>query len=178
MINAKSIDNHIEQLFDVLRRLTGALSRAGIEHRIIGGVATFLHVEERDPMAARLTRDIDIAVNGRDLATIVDAVRPDGLEYKHAAGLDMLVDRVNPTTRSTVHLVFVNEGFRSVPIRTKEGIFLAPVADLVRMKLIGFRLKDRVHIQDMDGVGLITPEVEAQLSVVLQERLKEVRETR
>jgi hypothetical protein len=48
---------------------------------------------------------------------------------------------------------------------TKEGIRHRPlVADIVRMKLASFRLKDRVHIQDIDSVGLITPDIEAGLS--------------
>jgi hypothetical protein len=45
------------------------------------------------------------------------------------------------------------------------------------MKLTSFRLKDRVHIQDLDGVGLITPEIEAELSEPLRRRLAEVRST-
>ena len=49
------------------------------------------------------------------------------------------------------------------------------MTDLVRMKLTSYRLKDRVHIQDLDAVGLIAPEVEAQLSEVLRARLREVR---
>jgi hypothetical protein len=43
------------------------------------------------------------------------------------------------------------------------------------MKLTSFRLKDKVHIQDLDGVGLITPEIEAQLPDLLRHRLAEVR---
>jgi hypothetical protein len=43
------------------------------------------------------------------------------------------------------------------------------------MKLTTFRLKDKVHIQDLDGVGLITPEIEAQLPDLLRQRLAEVR---
>ena len=62
-------------------------------------------------------------------------------------------------------------------MRSKEGILFAPVADLVRMKLTSFRLKDKVHIQDMDGVGLITPAIEADLPPLLRERLAEVRAT-
>lgn len=46
------------------------------------------------------------------------------------------------------------------------------------MKLTSFRLKDKVHIQDMDGAGLITPEIEQSLSPLLRERLAEVRATR
>ena len=44
------------------------------------------------------------------------------------------------------------------------------------MKLTSFRLTDQVHVKDMDEVGLITPEIEAQLPVALKERLKQVRE--
>jgi hypothetical protein len=62
-------------------------------------------------------------------------------------------------------------------MRTKGGILIAPVADLVRMKLTSFRLKDKVHIQDLDGVGLITPEIEQGLSEPLRQRLAEVRAT-
>ena len=63
----------------------------------------------------------------------------------------------------------------SVPVRTVEGVPLAPVLDLVRMKLTSFRLRDRVHLKDMDGVGLITPETEAQLPPALRDRLRAVR---
>jgi hypothetical protein len=52
---------------------------------------------------------------------------------------------------------------------------LAPVADLVRMKLTSYRLKDRVHIQDLDAVGLITSDIEADLPDLLRARLAEVR---
>jgi hypothetical protein len=38
-----------------------------------------------------------------------------------------------------------------------------------------FRLKDRVHIQDLDAVGLINAEIEAQLSGLLRDRLAEIR---
>ena len=60
---------------------------------------------------------------------------------------------------------------------TAEGILIAPVTDLVLMKLTSFRLKDQVHIQDMDSVGLITPEIENSLPEALRERLKQVRAT-
>ena len=43
------------------------------------------------------------------------------------------------------------------------------------MKLTSYRLKDRVHIQDLDAVGLITGEIEAGLPEALRARLAEVR---
>ena len=185
MLTIEAYDRHVEQLLETVRRVTQALSRAGVRYRVIGGVAVFLHVYERDPLAARTTRDVDLAVDRSQLQTIIDAVPPFGFTHRHAAGVDMLVDARAPRARSAVHLVFVREKVRreyveavpdfSPPTVTQEGVLLAPVADLVRMKLTSYRLKDRVHIQDLDAVGLITPEVEAQLSEVLRARLREVR---
>ena len=187
MLTIAAYDRHVGQLVELLSRVAQAFAHAGIEYRVVGGVAVFLHVSARDPLAARSTRDVDLAVDRAQLAAIAEAVRPVGLEYRHAAGVDMLVDPRRPSTRSGVHLVFVRERGRadylepvpdfSVPVRTTEGILLAPVSDLVRMKLTSFRLKDRVHLQDLDSVGLITSEVEATLSEPLRQRLREVRAT-
>lgn len=175
MLTITAYDRHLEQLLETVRRLVQALAQAGIEYRIVGGVAVFLHVSERDAGAARSTRDVDIAVDRAQLQAVVDAVRPFGFTYRHAAGGDMLVDARERKARSAVRLVFVREKVRPAPARTAEGVLLAPVGDLVRMKLTSYRLKDRVHIQDLDAVGLITPEVEAQLSEPLRARLREVR---
>jgi len=185
VLTIEALDRHVEQLFETVRRVVAALSRAGIAYRVIGGVAVYLHVNERDPLAARMTRDVDVAVDRAQLQAIIDAVRPFGFTHHHAAGVDSLLDARDPRARSAVHLVFVREKVRpeyveavpdfSPPSVSQEGVLLAPVADLVRMKLTSYRLKDRVHIQDLDTVGLITPEVEAQLSEVLRARLREVR---
>lgn len=185
VLTVAAYDRHVEQLFDTITRLAAALSQAGIEYRLVGGMAVFLHVQERDPLAARLTRDIDLAVDRRDLEAIADAVRSFGFEYRHAAGVDLLVDWRAPALRSAAHLVFVREKVRpdylepvpdfSPPVKTAEGVLLAPVADLVRMKLTSFRLKDRVHLQDLDSVGLITAEIESSLPQALLERLQLVR---
>jgi len=187
VISATAYDQHVEQLFEVLQRVTAALRKAGIEHRVVGGLAVFLHVSEKDPLAARLTRDIDLAVDRGDLGRIAQAVRPFGFEYRHSAGIDMLVDAAQPSAKSAVHLIMVEEKVRphypetvpgfSAPVETKEHILLAPVEDLVRMKLTSYRLRDRVHIQDLDRVGLIDPGIEAKLPAELQRRLAEIRST-
>jgi len=188
VISATAYDQHVEQLFQVLDRITAALRAAGIEYRVVGGVAVFLHISERDPLAARITRDIDLAVDRRDLERLAEAVRPFRFEFRHTAGVDMLVDAANPSARSAVHLIMVREKVRpdyaepvpdfSPPVVTREGVLLAPVSDLVRMKLTSYRLKDRVHIQDMDSAGLITAQIEAGLSGELRRRLEEVRAER
>jgi hypothetical protein len=178
-------DRHVEQLRDTVQRLARALTRAGVEYRVVGGLAVFFHVHDRDPGAARSTRDVDVAVDRARLQAVIDAVRPLGLVYRHVAGVDMLVDARDPKARSAVHLLFVGEKVRpeylepvpefSPGTPTTEGVLLAPVSDLLRMKLTSYRLKDRVHVQDMDAVGLITPDVEAALPEALRARLREVR---
>jgi hypothetical protein len=185
MITAKALDIHLEQLFKLLERLHSALANAGIEYRVIGGLAVFFQVSARDHDAARVTRDVDIAVDRNDLDRIAKAAEAFGFQHRHVAGIDMLVNAENPKAKSAVHLVFVREKVRatdvaaipgfSEPTKTIEGFLLAPVPDLVRMKLTSFRLKDKIHIIDMDSVGLITPEIEAGLPDALRERLEQVR---
>jgi len=185
MISARALDEHVERLFELLERLHAALTTAGVEYRVIGGMAVFFQVSARDRDAARMTRDVDIAVERNDLEQIARAAESFGFKYRHVAGVDMLVNAENPKARSAVHLVFVREKVRpgdlsaipdfSEPTRTVEGFLLAPVADLVRMKLTSFRIKDKTHLIDMDSVGLITAEIEASLPDPLRERLEKVR---
>lgn len=184
MLTATAYDTHVEQLFDRVQQLHRILKAAGIPYRIVGGLAVFIHVAERDPVRARLTADVHAAIRREDLPAVIAAAGKVGWLYRHVAGIDILVDAERPKARSAVHLVFLNEKVRpdyleavpdSPPDTTREGVLIAPVADLVRMKLTSHRLKDRVHIQDLDAVGLITPEIEAALSEVLRTRLREVR---
>jgi hypothetical protein len=148
-------------------------------------MAVYLQVSERDPGKARLTRDVDVAVNCGELERIASAAVPFGFQFRRVAGAEMLLDNAEFRASIGIYLVFAGERVRreysepvpgfSEPTRTTEGILIAPVADLVRMKLTSFRLRDQVHIQDMDLVGLITPEIENSLPEALRERLKKVR---
>jgi len=186
VITIAAYDRHAEQITAVLTRLRDALAEARIEYRLVGGLAVFFHVHERDPLAARATCDLDIAVDRRDLDAIASAAPPrrPRVSPRRRRG-DMLVVARDPKSRSAVHIVYVQEKVRpdypepvpgfSPPVRTREGVLLAPVEDLVPMKLTSFRLKDRVHIQDLDSVGLITPEIEERLPAELRRRLHEVR---
>lgn len=176
----------MEHLFELSRRLHLALSSAGIDYRIVGGVAVFLLIEGVEPAAARLTRDLDIAVSRADLTAIAAAVSQHGFRLRHTAGMDLLEDVQNPGARNAIHLVMIGEKVRrdylekvpasQPPLITRDGIHVAPVIDLLTMKLTSFRLKDQVHIQDMDGAGLITREIEQQLPAALLDRLTRVRQ--
>lgn len=165
-------EKRVDQLFDLAKRVETAFSCAGLEYRVVGGLATYLYVEEMEPDAGRLTKDIDIAVRREDLEAIAKAVEPFGLHYRHAAGVDMLVQAAEPSARRAVHLEPTPE---LGPCRTLQGVRLIPLVDLVRMKLTSFRAKDEAHLKDLDEAGLITAEVETKLSTVLRERLAQVR---
>jgi len=55
MISATAYDRHVELLLDVMQRLHSALTKARIEHRLVGGMAVFLHVSERLDSPGTLT---------------------------------------------------------------------------------------------------------------------------
>ena len=176
----------VEQLVVSMQRLHQALDKAGISYEVIGGMAVFLHVDRVDPILARLTRDIDIAIRRTDLERIREAVRPFGLTYRHVAGVDMLLDADQPKARSAIHLIMTGERVRvDYPEPTPEigtgemimGARVTSIDHLLTMKLTSFRLKDQVHVQDLDGAGLLTKSMEDALSPLLQERLAKVRAT-
>ncbi|HTW68046.1 MAG TPA: hypothetical protein VME17_25700 [Bryobacteraceae bacterium] len=112
----QAYDMHLDRLAETAERVCHALGEAGIEYRIVGGLAVLFHVQARDPLAARLTKDVDLAVYRVDLARIVEAVRNLGLDYRHVAGEDMLVDSAAPNVRTGIHLLFAGEKVRNTDL--------------------------------------------------------------
>jgi hypothetical protein len=101
----------------------------------------------------------------------------------------MLLPPGETKARNAVHLVFSGEKVKpgqampNPPIRP-EPIFLhgvkisvIPLADLIQMKLSNHRDIDRVHVRDLDSVGLLTPEIEEALPGILRSRLNGIRES-
>lgn len=132
----------------------------------------------------RVEQLFDLAGRREDLGRIAEAVKPYGLEYRHIAGVDMLIQTGEPSARRAVHLVFSGEKVRQdyaepVPdlgsARTIHGIRLMPLGNLIRMKLTSFCAKDEAHLKDLDDAGLITAEIEQDLPDLLRERLRRVR---
>jgi hypothetical protein len=177
-------EQRVEQLFELAGIVEQAFSAAGLEYRVVGGLATYLYVEQAEPDAGRLTKDVDIAVRREDLDKIIEAVQPYGLVYRHVAGVDMLVQAGAPSARRAVHMLFTGERVRPVdpvPVpdlgecRKVRELRLIPLASLVRMKLTSFRLKDQTHLKDLDEAGLLSADIEAGLPPALRERLLQVR---
>ena len=132
-------EHRVNRLFDLAEQIEKAFSAAGLDYRVVGGLAVYLYVEEAEPDAGRLTRDIDIIVRREDLEAIAAAVRPFGLEYRHVAGIDMLMQEGENSARRAVHLIFSGEKVRpEYPAPTPElgrarnirGIRLIPPEDL------------------------------------------------
>ena len=181
-----------ERLFDlvgILHRSSYALASEDIPYELIGGLAVLIHVEEANPEHSTLTRDIDLMVRRADLERIREAAARNGFRFRHAAGVDMLLYGSTDSAKNAVHLLFTGEKVRpsqvtqNPPIEPEkksilgEEFFIAPVADLVTMKLSSYRDKDRVHIRSMDAAGLITLRVQNKLAPELLARLQHIRET-
>jgi hypothetical protein len=80
MLTARAYDTHVEQLFDRMRQLHHLLTAAGVPYRLVGGVAVYLHVSERDPVRARLTGDVDASIRREHLSAVITAARQVGSE--------------------------------------------------------------------------------------------------
>ncbi len=181
-----------ERLFDlvgVLHKIADALTADDILYAVIVGLAVLIHVEEVSPELTSLTRDVDLMVRRSDLDRIKEVAAKNGFRFRHAVGVDMLIYGSSESSRNAVHLLFSGEKVRPDYLATTPAIaperkhiqgrevLVIPVADLVRMKLTSFRLKDQVHIKQMDAAGLLTPEVDNTLTAELAARLQQVRET-
>src|SRR5450432_2791581 len=102
----------LAQLLKLADEVEKIFSAAALEYRIVGGLATYLYVEEAAPDAGRLTKDIDIVVRREDLEKIAEAAESFGFRYRHTEGTDLLVRAAEPTVRREVHLVFAGEMVR------------------------------------------------------------------
>lgn len=181
-------EERLQHLFELGEQVRRIFAAAGLEYRVVGGLATYLYVEEREPDAGRLTKDIDVLVNRGDLSKLAAAAQAFGFEYRHTAGLDMLVRSAEPSVRRAVRLVLAGEMVKpgefepAPPLLAgsasceRKGLKLLPLHELVRMKLVSYRLKDQVHLKDLQEAGLITADVMADLPAELRERLIRVLE--
>ena len=180
-------EERLFKLVGILQKITHSLTAANVPYEVIGGLAVLIHVERADPTHSVLTRDVDIMIRRSDVAQVIAVAESQGFKFRHVAGVDMLL--YGGKALNAIHLRFAEEKVKPSqaipnpalsPERMKlqgEEVCVMPVADLVRMKLSAYRLKDRVHIQSLDAAGLITAEIERQLPEPLRARLQRVRET-
>jgi len=172
-----------EQVRERLKRSTAALEQAGVPYAVVGGNAVAEWVGRVDDDAVRNTRDVDILIRRSDLPAAKAALEPAGFVYCQSFGVDMFLDGPAGRPTSAVHLLFAGE-----PVRTGDqantpdvndseqggGFRVVSLLALVQMKLTSFRLKDRVHLLDLIGVGQIDATWPARFPPVLGARLQEL----
>lgn len=171
----------VEKVRQRLYRAAAALEAGKVPYAIVGGNAVALWVARVDEAAVRNTQDVDVLLRRSDLEAAKRAMAAAGFIYAEVMGVDVFLDGPNARARDSVHVVFANEivkGHETIanPDVTQSepgGKFqVVSLEALVQIKLTAFRLKDRVHLQDMISVGIIDSSWPARFPPELAARLQ------
>ncbi|HUY36131.1 MAG TPA: hypothetical protein VMV69_25555, partial [Pirellulales bacterium] len=173
----------VEKVKDRLRRATAALGQAGVPYAVVGGNAVAEWVGRADEAAVRYTQDVDILIRRTDFQATKAAMATAGFAHCQTLDVDMFLDGPNGRPRDAVHVLFAGEKVRpndaipSPDVAQSERAAQFQVVTLealVVMKLNAFRDKDRTHLRDMIGVGLLDPTWPARFPPELGARLQEL----
>lgn len=174
----------VEEVKERMRNAVTALEAAGVPYAVIGGNAVANWVARVDEGAVRNTRDVDILIRREDLPKAIAAMDAAGWDHANVAGVDLFVERPNGVPSRGVHLLFANEKVKDtdpVPAPdmsesepTVTGFQVLSLEALLRMKLVAHRDKDKTHIRDMIGVGLIDATWPDKYPPVLADRLRAI----
>lgn len=185
-VSWERMSNAVEKVRQRLLRAAHALDEAGIPYAVAGGNAVAAWVSRVDEAAARNTQDVDVVLRRADLSAARDALEQAGFVYRHAASIDMFLDGPDAKARDAVHIVFAKEKVRTDYIATVPDVTESEPTDtfrlisldaLVRMKLTSFRDKDRVHVRDLIGVGLVDAGWLERVPTAMKPRLQELLDT-
>lgn len=172
-----------EKVKERLRRATRALDAANVPYAVAGGNAVAEWVGRVDEDAVRNTRDVDLLVQRADFPAVRAVLEAVGFIYHHLLDIDVFIDGPQGKPSGGIHLLYAGEKVR------QEDDHLLPTLDeserasefqvanleaVVRMKLIAHRDKDRTHLRDMIGVGLIDATWPARLPPLLGTRLQQL----
>lgn len=182
-VSWERMSNAVEKVRQRLVRAGKALERANVPHAVAGGNAVAAWVSRVDEAAVRNTQVVDVVLRWTDLEAARQALEQAGFAYRHVASIDMFLDGPDAKARDAVHIVFAREKVRSdyvAPVpdvsesEPTETFRLISLEALVRMKLTSFRDKDRVHLRDLIGVGLVDVSWLERVPAVLKPRLQEL----
>lgn len=172
-----------EKVKERLRRATQALDAAGVPYAVVGGNAIAEWVARIDEDAVRNTKDVDILVRRGDFDNVRTALESVGFIYYQVLDIDTFIDGPQGRPSGGIHLLYAGEKVKReddhpLPeINDSERAVEFQVVNLVgllRMKLIAWRDKDRTHIRDMIGVGLIDSTWPARFPPPLGDRLQQL----
>lgn len=172
-----------EKVKERLRRATKALADAGVPYAVVGGNAVAEWVARVDEDAVRNTRDVDLLVRRADFPAVRTTLEAAGFVYYQLLDVDMFLDGPQGRPSGGVHLLYAGEKVRpehatpSPEIADSEAAVdfqVVSLEALVVMKLNSNRLKDKVHLLDLIGVGLIDATWPARMPPELAPRLQEL----
>jgi hypothetical protein len=172
-----------EKVKERLRRATRALDAAGVPYAVVGGNAVAEWVARVDEDAVRNTRDVDILIRRPDFPATKACLEAVGFIYYELLDVDTFIDGPQGKPSGGIHLLYAGEKVRRDDDHTlpeieesERGIEfqVAKLEALLLMKLISYRLKDRVHILDMIGVGLIDASWPVRFRPPLGDRLQQL----
>lgn len=178
--------NAVEHVRRRLQLAARALKQAGVPYAIVGGNAVAAWVATVDEAAVRNPQGVDVMIRRVDFDGARQALEAAGFVHRRTAGPDLFLDHAGASPRQAVHLVFAGEMVKpgepapnpGVEESTEMGEFrVLSLEALVRIKLIALRDKDRTHLRDMIGVGLIDATWPARLPAVLASRLQTLLDT-
>lgn len=177
----------IENVRIRLEKAAAALSGLGVHYAVVGGNAVAAWVSRVDAAAVRNTRDVDILLRREDMERAKAALESAGFIHRRvaslgkAAAMDVFLDGPDAKVRDAIHILWAGEkavpdAIESTPelgpTEVGDGFKLIPLEDLVRMKLISYRDKDRMHLRDLASVGLIDETWPTIFPATLAERLQ------
>jgi hypothetical protein len=172
-----------EKVKERLRRATRALDAAGIRYAVVGGNAVAEWVARVDEDAVRNTKDVDILVQRVDFSAVKAALEAVGFVYHHLLDIEVFIDGPEGKPSGGVHLLFAGEKVKrddehklpEIDESERAAEFqVVSLESIVRMKLIAWRDKDRTHLRDMIGVGLLDATWPARFPAPLGARLQQL----
>jgi Uncharacterised nucleotidyltransferase len=180
------MERAVAKVRERLLRATAALNQAGVPYAVVGGHAVASWVATIDAGAVRNTRDVDLLVRRSDLPAVTVALEQAGFAAAQSFGVTMFLDGPDAKPSESIHLLFAGEKVKEHdPLASPEivtaddpaGFRVLTFESLVRMKLLSNRDKDKTHIRDMIGVGLLDKSWLAKLPPILAERLQAILDT-
>ncbi len=153
-----------EKVKERLRKATRALDAAGVPYAVAGGNAVAEWVGRIDEDAVRNTRDVDILIRRPDFPEAKACLEAVGFIYHELLNIGTFIDGPQGKPSGGIHLLYAGEKVRQDDEHTLPNLDeseravdfqVTALEALVRMKLTAWRDKDRTHLRDLIGVGLI-----------------------
>ena len=171
----------VEKVRERLERACRALEESQVPYAVIGGHAVAAWVATIDDGAVRNTQDVDLLLREEDLSRAADALLRVGFHRDAVMGITVFLDGPDGKPSQGIHVLLAGRKVResyATPAPDTDAVMLingkriVDLSELVGMKLNSYRDKDRTHLRDLIGVGLISKIWPARFPPPLAERLQ------